>query len=40
MGSGKKAMATKRRRGAKIYLSKIAKKAVRTRRENAGNKTA
>ena len=35
MGSGKKAMATKRRDGAKLYLTKIAKKAARTRRKNA-----
>jgi len=40
MGSGKKAMATKRRAEAKLHLSKIAKKAARTRQKNANKKTS
>jgi hypothetical protein len=40
MGSGKKAMATKRRDGAKLHLSKIDKKAARTRQKNANKKTS
>ena len=38
MGSGKKAIATKKRQGAKLYLSAIAKKAAQTRRKNASRK--
>jgi len=35
MGSGKKAIATKKRKAGKRELTRIAKKAWRTRRKNA-----